>query len=508
MRLAAIVDTSAQVAGTRSRMAKIALLAGALAQVDAPLRILVPWFAGELRQGRIGVGYASVYALRTLPPAEGATLTIAEVDEAFDVLKAQSGAGSAARRTELLRALFARATAPEASFLGALLTGELRQGALAGILADAVARAAGVPAAAVRRATMLSGDLVAPSLAAFESGEAGLRAFDLELFRPVSPMLADTAESVGDAITRLGLARWEEKLDGARIQVHRQGATVRVFTDAVPEVVELVSALDADDLVLDGEVLALDAAGRGLPFQTTMRRFGRKKDVAETRQTIPLHPAFFDVLRLRGQVLVDLPLRDRWAHLVALVPAAHVVRSLETADEHAANTFVDEVLARGHEGAMVKDPASPYEAGHRGARWLKLKPAWTLDLVILAAEWGSGRRKGTLSNLHLGARDPRGGWVMLGKTFKGLTDEMLAWQTRELLARELRRDGHVVYVRPELVAEVTFQDVQGSPRYPGGVALRLARVERYRPDKRAEDADTVDRVRDIFRGAVAKARAP
>lgn len=507
--LAELVAASARVAATRSRTAKVTELAQVLQR--APVPIVVPWLAGELRQGRIGVGYATVYGLRAVPPVVEPALGIDEVDAAFTALGALEGKGSATARTGQLRALFARATAAEQAFLGALLTGELRQGALAGLLAEAVARAAGVPAAAVRRATMLSGDLVAPCVAAFESGEVGLAAFGLELFRPVAPMLADTAESVGDAVQRLGAARWEQKLDGVRVQVHRGGDRVRVFTrallevtDAVPEVVELAAALPADDFVLDGEVLALDASGRPHPFQVTMRRLGRKKDVAASRAGLPLHTAFFDALRLRGEVLVDRPLRERLAALAALVPAAHLVAAAEPADEAAAAAFLGSVLAAGHEGVMVKDPGSLYEAGHRGARWLKLKPAYTLDLVVLAAEWGSGRRQGSLSNLHLGARDPRGGWVMLGKTFKGLTDEMLAWQTRELLAREVRRDGHVVVVRPELVVEVTFQDVQASPRYPGGLALRLARVERYRPDKRAEDAESIDRVREVFRGGVSR----
>jgi DNA ligase-1 len=513
MQLSAVVDASARIGATRARTAKIAILAELLGAERTILPIVVPWLAGDLRQGRIGVGYAAVHGLRAIPPALDPTLTVSEVDAAFTAIGGQSGPGSATRRTELLRALFGRASPAEQAFLGSLLTAELRQGALAGLLAEAVARAAGVPAAAVRRATMLGGDLVAPCLTAFESGEPGLRAFDLELFRPVQPMLADTAERVEDALASLGAARFEQKLDGARVQVHRSGERIRVYTralldvtDAVPEVVELARSLPVDDLVLDGEVLAIDPAGRPLPFQTTMRRFGRKTAVADTRAAIPLHTAFFDVLRAGGTVLVDEPLRARVARLEALVPAAHRVRALDTADPAEAGAFLDAVLAEGHEGVMAKDPASPYEAGHRGARWLKLKPAWTLDLVVLAAEWGSGRRRGTLSNLHLGARDPRGGWVMLGKTFKGLTDEVLAWQTKELLARELRRDGHVVIVRPELVAEITFQDVQGSPRYPGGVALRLARVERYRPDKRPEDADTIDRVRDIFRGVARKTR--
>lgn len=507
--LGRVLAVSTEVGSTRSRKAKTETLAALLrAAPRDELPILVPWLCGDLRQGRIGVGYAALTdAVRTVAAPVGA-LTVAEVDRAFGAIGALSGPGSAKARKDALTHLFGRATRDEQRLLAALLAGELRQGALAGVLAEAVAEAGGVPADAVRRAAMLSGDLVHPALAAMMEGEAALARFDLTLFRPVQPMLADTAEDLEAALEALGTARLETKLDGARVQVHRRGSEIAVYTrallpvtEAVPEVVELVAALPVDQVVLDGETLALDASGRPHPFQTTLRRFGRKLGVDEARAELPLSVFFFDVLQHDGRVLVDAPLTERLAILERVVPEHARIPARTTSDLAEAEAFLREVLAAGHEGLMAKAPASRYEAGHRGAAWLKLKPAWTLDLVILAVEWGSGRRQGWLSNLHLGARDPRTGeFVMLGKTFKGLTDEMLAWQTRELLAREVRREGHVVHVRPELVAEVAFQDVQSSPRYPGGVALRLARVKAYRPDKGPADADTIDTVRAIHTG--------
>ncbi|MEN0064867.1 MAG: ATP-dependent DNA ligase, partial [Myxococcota bacterium] len=373
---------------------------------------------------------------------------------------------------------------------------------------EAVAAAAKVPPQAVRRAVMLSGDLVAPALAAFEGGEGALERFRLELFRPVQPMLAQTADDLADAMAKLGEVRLDAKLDGARIQVHREGDRVEVFsrqlrpvTPAVPEVVEAVLALPVDSIVLDGEVIALMPNGRPHPFQTTMRRFGRKLDVAKMRATLPLTPFFFDVLAIDGEAWVDRTLDERHAAMAERIPESSRVASCLPSSESEASRFVDEVLDAGHEGVMAKDGPSPYEAGTRGASWLKLKPAWTLDLVVLAVEWGSGRRKGFLSNLHLGARDPQSGqFIMLGKTFKGLTDELLAWQTEALLARETSREDHVVRVRPELVVEIAFNDVQQSPRYPAGLALRFARVKGYRTDKAPVDADTLETVRAIFNG--------
>ena len=375
-------------------------------------------------------------------------------------------------------------------------------------MADAVARAAGVPAQAVRRAHMLSGDLGAVAAAAIADGEPGLARFRLELFRPLQPMLAGSAADLAEALSRIGRAAVEWKLDGARVQAHRLGDDVRVFTrnladvtGRVPELVEAVRGLPARALVLDGEAIALDD-GRPRPFQETMSRFGSRLDVAESRRATPLTGVFFDCLHRDGDDLLDRPAAERFAALAEVVPEESRVRRLETADADEAERFLAETLEQGHEGLVVKALDAPYEAGRRGASWLKVKRARTLDLVVLAAEWGHGRRQGRLSNLHLGARDPAtGGFVMLGKTFKGMTDAMLEWQTERLLELEIRRDGHVVHVRPELVVEIAFDGVQASSRYRGGLALRFARVKGYRPDKRADEADTIDTVRAVHAGA-------
>ncbi|MEO0602101.1 MAG: ATP-dependent DNA ligase [Myxococcota bacterium] len=509
--LADIVDVNQRVASTRSRKTKVAALAELLdASPPEVLTVVVPWLAGELRQGRIGVGYATLTELRGTSPAPTASITVAGLDEALTAIRDISGKGSKARRLQALRDLFGALTELEQGFVAMLLAGELRQGALAKVMAEAVAAAAQVPAESVRRAVMLTGDLVAPALAAFEGGEEALAGFRLQLFRPIQPMLAQTADDITDAMARLGELHLEAKLDGARVQVHRDGDRVEVFsralrpvTAAVPEVVEAVLALPVESIVLDGEVLALTDEGRPHPFQTTMRRFGRKLDVARMRETLPLSPFFFDVLALDGEALVDRSLVERHAVLADRIPEPARVATCRPADEAEASRFVDGVLDAGHEGVMAKDGPSPYEAGTRGASWLKLKPAWTLDLVVIGVEWGSGRRKGWLSNLHLGARDPSSGqFVMLGKTFKGLTDELLAWQTEALLARETGREGHVVRVRPELVVEIAFNDVQASPRYPAGLALRFARVKGYRSDKSPVEADTIDTVRAIHDGTM------
>jgi DNA ligase-1 len=441
----------------------------------------------------LGVGWA---ALREPPaPAPGASLTVAEVDAALARLALLAGPGSqTARRTELAR-LLARATASEQAFLTALVLGDLRQGALAAVVGDAIARAAEVPLADVRRALMLRGDLGAVAEAALGEGAGALAAFRLEVGRPLQPMLASTAPDVAAALARTGPAAVEWKLDGARIQVHRDGDDVRVFTRTLddvttrlPEVVEATRGLPARSLVLDGEAIALRPDGRPHPFQVTGSRFGSRLAVAELRRTIPLTPMFFDVLHLDGEDRLDRPGSERAATLAALVPEALRVPRSSAGEETLAAA-----LAQGHEGVVVKSLDAPYEAGRRGAAWVKVKPVHTLDLVVLAAEWGHGRRQGWLSNLHLGARGPDG-WVMLGKTFKGLTDAMLTWQTERLLELEERRERHVVHVRPELLVEIAFDGVQTSPRYPGGVALRFARVLRHRPDKPAAEADTLEAV--------------
>jgi DNA ligase-1 len=435
-------------------------------------------------------------------------LELREVHAAMDRIAAATGKGSQAARRRELAELFSRTTEQERRFLLGLLSGELRQGALEGIMVEAVAKAAGVTASEVRRASMVAGDLGLVAAEAVAGGSDGLAGFRLTILQPIQPMLAQNATDLTDALGRIHPAAVEWKLDGARIQVHRLDQEVRAFTrnladitDRVPEVVEAVRALPVEAVILDGEAIALRPDGRPHPFQVTMSRFGSRLDVPGLRRTVPLSPFFFDVLHLNGEDLIDRPARERFAVLTARTPEALRVPRIETADPDEAERFLDDALERGHEGVMVKALDAPYEAGRRGASWLKVKRAHTLDLVVLAVEWGHGRRQGWLSNLHLGARDPAtGGFVMLGKTFKGMTDEMLAWQTERFLELETHRDAYIVYVRPELVVEVAFDGVQGSPRYPGGLTLRFARVKGYRPDKRPEDADTIETVRAIHGG--------
>jgi DNA ligase-1 len=505
MLLAEIAQASVDVAAASSRLTKTKRLAECLADASPEeIGIAVAYLSGELPQGTVGVGWA---ALRDHPPpaAPPPTLELLEVDEAITQLRSISGPGSQAARREAISTLFARATEPEQQLLAGLFLGELRQGALEGVMADAVARAAGVSGAEVRRAAMLAGDLATVASAALRDGVDGLRAFHLTPLRPVTPMLAQTADDVSAALARVGPASVEWKLDGARIQAHRVEDEIRVFTrnladitDRVPEIVVALGALDVSVIVLDGEAIALREDGRPRPFQVTMSRFGTRTSVDELRGATPLSAYFFDCLHLDGEDLLDRPARNRLAALDARLPPELVVPRVETEEVDVAGAFLDDTLARGHEGVMVKSLEAPYEAGRRGAGWLKVKPSHTLDLVVLAAEWGHGRRQGKLSNLHLGARDPVGGsFVMLGKTFKGLTDEMLAWQTERLLELETRREGHIVFVRPELVVEVAFDGVQSSPRYPGGVALRFARVKGYRPDKSPAESDTIETVRAI-----------
>jgi DNA ligase-1 len=503
MQLHDLVATSAAVRAVSARRQKVALLAELLTRLDQPeVPLAVGFLIGWPRQGRLGIGWATMAAARPASAAAAPTLSLLEVDARFDALKGLTGAGSAAGRQHLLGELLTLATAAEQEFLLALLTGEVRQGALEGVLLEAVARAAKLPSEKVRRAVMLAGDLATVAQAVLAEGEAGLAQYTIRLFRPVQPMLAESADTVAEALAGLGEAVLEWKLDGARIQVHRLDDRVAVYTrnlnevtGAVPEVVEVVRALPARELILDGEVIALTADGRPRPFQETMRRFGRKLEVETLRAELPLSAFFFDLLRHDGEDLLDAPLSIRLARLDAVVSEPLRVPRAVTGRLEVAEAFLADALRRGHEGIMAKAPDAPYAAGRRGAAWLKLKTARTLDLVVLAAEWGSGRRHGWLSNLHLGARDPAtGSLVMLGKTFKGMTDAVLEWQTRELLARETRREGHIVYVRPELVVEVAFNEVQRSRQYPGGVTLRFARIKGYRPDKSAAEADTIEAV--------------
>jgi len=508
VRLADVVAASQAVTSTSGRLEKIAHLADLLKRVPPQeVEIVVPFLSGSTRQGRIGIGYALLSPMRDVPPADAPTLDVRDVDAAFDRVAATSGAGSSAARGQLLRDLLARATRDEQEFLVRLMFGELRQGALEGVLAEAVAKASSIAPARIRRAAMLAGDLAIVARTALVDGDAALSRFILQPFQPVQPMLADSASDVADAIATLGEASFEYKLDGARIQAHKAGDEVKVYsrnlrdvTLAVPEVVSVVRAMPARELVLDGETIALRPDGTPHPFQLTMRRFGRKLDVDRLKGELPLTPFFFDALYLDGDPLVDEPLARRVAVVGEQAPAANRVPRLVTSSEADAAAFTGQAIMTGHEGVMAKALDGLYAAGRRGQTWLKVKQARTLDLVILAAEWGSGRRQGTLSNLHLGARDAeRGGFVMLGKTFKGMTDEMLAWQTKKFLELEIGRDGHTVFVRPELVAEIAFNEIQASSQYPGGLALRFARVKRYREDKTAAEADTYATVREIYR---------
>ena len=510
MLLAEIAQASTDVAATRSKLAKVARLAEALGQASSDeVAVAVAYLSGFLPQGTIGVGWA---ALREPPPpAAFPTLELLEVHEAVSRIAAIAGPGSQAARRDALADLFGRGTAQEQRFLTGLLLGELRQGALEGVMVEAVAKVASVPVAEVRRAVMVAGEIGPVAAVALAQGSAGLGNFRLTVLRPIQPMLAQTGDDLESAFARIRPARIEWKLDGARLQVHRLGYEIRAFTrnladitDRVPEIVQAVAALEVEAIVLDGEAIALGPDERPRPFQETMSRFGSRANIEELRQATPLSPFFFDCLHLDGEDLIDQPARDRLEALERRLPAALRVPSAVTEDPAEARQFLGDALARGHEGVMVKSLDAPYEAGRRGAGWLKVKVAHTLDLVVLAAEWGHGRRAGKLSNLHLGARDPeRGGYVMLGKTFKGMTDEMLAWQTERLLSLETQSDGHVVHVRPEVVVEIAFDGVQASSRYPGGVALRFARVKGYREDKRPDEADTIETVRAIHAGGAA-----
>jgi len=502
--LAEVVAVSEEVAATPARGAKIAALAALLGRLATEeVEPVVGFLAGDARQGRIGIGWATLQAADS-PPATEPSLTVSDLDAAIAAIAAATGPGSAGARAQLLAALFSRATAAEVGFVRRLLTGELRQGALEGVMVEAVARAASVPAAAVRRACMLSGDLGRTAALALGEGAEGLNAVGLQLLRPFQPMLASTAGGVAGALADLGLSSVEWKLDGVRVQVHRAGDEVAVFTRnrnditaRVPEVVDVARRLHARQVVLDGEALTLTDEARPRPFQQTMSRVGRQSG----EPVAVLVPRFFDCLHLDGDDLLDRPLTERLAALES-VAGAWRIPGMVTDDPATGEAVLAEALAAGHEGVVVKAAASLYEAGRRGQAWRKVKVARTFDLVVLGAEWGHGRRRGWLSNLHLGARDPAtGGFVMVGKTFKGLTDETLRWQTERFLELERERSGITVYIRPEMVVEIALDGVQASPRYPGGVALRFARLKRYRPDKDPAEADTIDAVRALLASA-------
>ena len=524
MLLARLVSVSSEVAATSSRLAKRDLIAGLLTEAAAPFEpsdsstlteaddasgaggedtvdLVATYLSGTLRQRRTGVGYRG---LASLPePATEPSLTVAEVDERLEAISRLEGTGSAGRRRDDVAALFGALTAPEQDYLRALMTGNVRQGALDSVMLDAVAQAAGLPAKAVRRAAMFSAPTGPVARAALFGGAEALEAFTMVVGRPVRPMLAGSAPDVPGAVEKVGGAfAVDTKLDGIRIQVHKQGDDVSVFTRSLdeigsrlPEVVAVARSLDATDLILDGEALTVDDEGRPRPFQETASTTSTQaRESAEGEPARGVRPFFFDLLLHEADSMLEAATADRLDRLDATVPEEFRAARLVTESVEEAQAFFDRVVGEGQEGVVVKRLDAPYDAGRRGSGWVKVKPRHTLDLVVLGVEWGSGRRRGTLSNIHLGARDGDG-FVMLGKTFKGMTDEMLAWQTERFLGLETHREGHVVFVRPEQVVEIAFDGVQRSTRYPGGVALRFARVLRYRDDKPTTEVDTVDAVR-------------
>ncbi|MDV7219618.1 ATP-dependent DNA ligase [Streptomyces prunicolor] len=501
MLLTRLAHVSQEVAATSARSRKIALLAELFRDAEADdVPIVIPYLAGRLPQGRLGIGWKVLS--RPVEPAPEPTLTVREVDARLTALGKVSGPGSQAERARLVGELMGAATADEQRFLFGLITGEVRQGALDAVAVEGLAEATGVPATDVRRAVMLAGSLQTVAESLLTEGPASLDRFQLTVGRPVLPMLAHSASSVAEAVEKLGACAVEEKLDGIRVQVHRDGNVVRLYTrtldditDRLPELTSAALELRGERFILDGEVISFDADGRPRSFQETAGRVGSRVDVATAAETVPVSPVYFDALSVDGRDLLDLPFAERHAELAQLVPEPmRVRRTLVSGPEDipAAEAFLAETLKRGHEGVVVKGLDAPYNAGRRGASWLKVKPVHTLDLVVLAAEWGHGRRTGKLSNLHLGARNPDGSFAMLGKTFKGMTDALLTWQTERLQELAVESDGHVVTVRPELVVEIAYDGLQKSTRYPAGVTLRFARVVRYREDKRAEEADSVE----------------
>ncbi|MEU5099259.1 ATP-dependent DNA ligase [Streptomyces sp. NPDC020996] len=501
MLLARLAHVSREVAATSARSRKQALLAELFREAGADdVPVVIPYLAGRLPQGRLGIGWKVLS--RPVPPAAEPSLTVREVDARLTGLGKVSGAGAQAERVRLVGELMGAATADEQRFLIGLITGEVRQGALDAVAVEGLAQATGAPPADVRRAVMLAGSLQAVAQALLGEGPAALERFRLTVGRPVLPMLAHSASSVAEAVGKLGAAAVEEKLDGIRVQVHRDGDAVRIYTRTLdditarlPEVAGAALRLRGERFVLDGEVIAFDEAGRPRPFQEIAGRVGSSLDVATAAETVPVSPVFFDLLSVADRDLLDLPFTERHAELARLVPAPMRVRRTVVSgpgDTAEAERFLADTLARGHEGVVVKALDAAYSAGRRGASWLKVKPVHTLDLVVLAAEWGHGRRTGKLSNLHLGARDADGSFAMLGKTFKGMTDAMLAWQTERLRELAVEDKGWGVTVRPELVVEIAYDGLQRSTRYPAGVTLRFARVLRYREDKRPEEADTVE----------------
>jgi DNA ligase-1 len=502
-----LVGASKRVSATTRKKEKASLLAECLKRGRGQeISLAASYLSGQIPQGSLGIGWGILQKALGNLDERPRPLGLPEVNRFFEEIARSKGAGAVEKKVKALRDLFSSAREDEKEFLVGLIMSEVRQGALEALVVEAIAQASGLAVERIQRSVMFSGDIGEVAKAALDEGLEGLSRFRPRLFHPIAPMLANAAEEEGEALKRWGQAACEFKIDGARIQIHKKGEEIRVFTrhlkevtERVPEIVAAARGFRLSQGIFEGETFAMRPDGRPLPFQTTMRRFGRVQDIARVKEEIPLTSYFFDLLYLEGEPLFDEPYRRRFELLAEIIPSEYRIPQIVTVDEKAAREFLKKSLAAGHEGIMAKGIDSPYVAGHRGFYWLKVKPAKTLDLVILAAEWGHGRRKGWLSNLHLGARDPESGqFVMLGKTFKGLTDEMLKWQTERLLSLEIRRDEWTVYVRPELVVEIAYNDLQESPRYPGGLALRFARVRRYREDKSPSEADTIQRIQAMF----------
>ncbi len=502
-----LVELSKKVGSTARKKEKVSLLADFFRRAKGEeIALAVRYLSAQLPQGRLGIGWAMLQEVLQDLPGHPRSRSLIEIDRFFEEISREKGEGSSERKITLLRTIFSSLQQDGKEFLTELILGEIRQGALEGLVLEAIARASSLPMGRLRQSLMFSGDIGKVAQVALEEGMTGLFHFRPRLFHPISPMLANPVEGGVEALERLGEAGFEFKIDGARIQVHKEREKIRIFTrhlkditDSVPEIVGLARTFQFENAIFEGEVIALREDGKPLPFQITMRRFGRILDIQQLKKEIPLTPYFFDLLYADGEPLVDKPYRDRFGLLSRRVPSQYMIRQMITGNEKELEDFLRRSLETGHEGLMAKGLDSLYTAGHRGYSWLKIKPALTLDLVVLAAEWGHGRRKGWLSNLHLGARDPESGtFIMLGKTFKGLTDEMLDWQTKKLLELEVSRDQWTVYVKPELVVEVAFNEIQESPRYPGGLALRFARVKNFRTDKSPLVADTIQKIGQLF----------
>jgi DNA ligase-1 len=501
------VEISKKVGTTPKKKEKSALLSQFFRRArEREIFLAAFYLSGELPQGHLGIGWAMLQEALKGAPFQPNPISLIDLDRSFESIVREKGSGSSGRKVQRLREILSHSNDKERESLVKLIMGEIRHGALEGLVLEAIAQTASLSLDHLRRSLMFSGNIGEVARAAIEEGASGLSRFKPRLFHPVSPMLASPVEGEDEAIQRLGEAGWEYKIDGARTQVHKDGEEVRIFTrhlkeitQSVPEIVALTKKFPMDKAIFEGEAFALREDGKPLPFQTIMRRFGRIQNVEGIREKIPLTPFFFDLLFLDGGSLLDAPYQERFKLLSERIFSEYLIPRMITVDAKKVQDFLLRSLKAGHEGLMAKGLAAPYIAGQRGFLWLKIKPAQTLDLVILAAEWGHGRRKGLLSNLHLGARDEGSGeFVMLGKTFKGLTDEMLQWQTKKLLELEIGRDEWTVYVKPELVVEIAFNDIQESPRYPGGLALRFARVKRFREDKSPLETDTFKKISALF----------